>query len=262
MAERRMFAKSIIDSDMFLEMPLSTQALYFHLAMRADDEGFINNPSKIQRIISATKNDLDILVAKRFLLVFKSGVIVIKHWKIHNYIAKDRFKSTLYIEERNQLEIKSNNAYTMTKTEPEFLIESPLYTTCIQDVDNLETQVRLGKDRLGKVSNTIGRFAPPTVQEVQEYCIERQNTVDPQRFIDHYEANGWMVGKTKMKDWKAAVRNWEKNQFPNRATTQKGLSTPRQNFSQSTLSSMSQEQLNEVLANKAQRKRERDDGQT
>lgn len=260
MAERRMFAKSIIDSDMFLEMPLSTQALYFHLAMRADDEGFINNPSKIQRIISATKNDLDILVAKRFLLVFESGVIVIKHWKIHNYIAKDRFKSTLYIDERNQLEIKTNNAYTMVKTEPELLVESPLYTTCIQNVDNLETQVRLGKDRLDKVSNTIGRFAPPTIHEVTAYCIERQNSVDSQRFINHYEANGWMVGKNKMKNWKAAVRNWEKNQFSSRAETQKSPPGPRQNFCQSTISNMSQDQLDKVLAKKSQRKRAMHDG--
>ncbi|HFM7009733.1 TPA: hypothetical protein ACG9XD_003061, partial [Enterococcus faecium] len=89
-----MFAKTIIDSDAFLDMPLSTQALYFHLSMRADDDGFINNPKKIQRMVGCGDDDLKLLMVKRFILVFESGVIVIKHWKIHNYIQKDRYKPT------------------------------------------------------------------------------------------------------------------------------------------------------------------------
>ena len=100
MAERRMFAKTIIDSDAFLDMPLSTQSLYFHLSMRADDDGFINNPKKIQRMVGCGDDDLKLLMAKRFILVFDSGVIVIKHWKIHNYIRNDRYKPTLYQEEK------------------------------------------------------------------------------------------------------------------------------------------------------------------
>ena len=99
-AERRMFAKTIIDSDAFLDMPLSTQALYFHLSMRADDDGFINNPKKIQRMIGSSDDDLKVLIAKRYLLPFESGVDVIKHWKIHNYIQKDRYKPTVYTEEK------------------------------------------------------------------------------------------------------------------------------------------------------------------
>lgn len=90
-AERRMFAKTIIDSDMFLDMSLSTQALYFHLAMRADDDGFINNPKRIQRMIGASDDELKMLVAKQYIIPFESGVVVIKHWKIHNYIRKDRY---------------------------------------------------------------------------------------------------------------------------------------------------------------------------
>ena len=116
MAERRMFAKTIIDSDMFLDMPLSTQALYFHLSMRADDDGFINNPRKIQRMIGASDDDLKVLVMKRFILPFDSGVVVIKHWKIHNYIRNDRYKETVYKEERALLEIKENGAYTELDT--------------------------------------------------------------------------------------------------------------------------------------------------
>lgn len=112
MAERRMFAKTIIDSDAFLDMPLSTQALYFHLSMRADDDGFINNPKKIQRMIGGSDDDLKLLIAKRFIIPFESGIVVIKHWKIHNYIQKDRYKPTIYQEEKSKLIEKENKAYT------------------------------------------------------------------------------------------------------------------------------------------------------
>jgi len=115
MAERRMFAKTIIDSDVFLDMPLSAQALYFHLSMRADDEGFINNHKKIQRMVGASEDDFKILIAKNFVINFESGVIVIKHWKIHNYIRADRLVETNYQEEKSLLEIKDNGAYTISE---------------------------------------------------------------------------------------------------------------------------------------------------
>jgi hypothetical protein len=94
MAEKRMFAKTIIDSDAFLEMPQSTQLLYFHLAMRADDDGFVNNIKSIMRNIGCKEDDAKVLIAKRFIIPFESGVVVIKHWRIHNYIQKDRYKQT------------------------------------------------------------------------------------------------------------------------------------------------------------------------
>ena len=140
MAERRMFAKTIIDSDAFIDMPLSTQALYFHLSMRADDEGFINNPRKIQRMVGAADDDLKVLITKKFIIPFESGIVVIKHWKIHNYIQKDRFKETMYLEERAMLETKGNKGYTLKKEE------------CIQDVYKMDTQVRL---ELGKSKDSI-----------------------------------------------------------------------------------------------------------
>lgn len=124
MAERRMFAKTIIDSDAFIDMPLSTQALYFHLSMRGDDDGFINNPKKIQRMIGASDDDLKMLVAKRFIIPFDSGIVVIKHWKIHNYIRGDRKKDTVYPEEMSLLTEKENGAYSL-KTEEIVLIEAP-----------------------------------------------------------------------------------------------------------------------------------------
>ena len=124
MAERRMFAKTIIDSDPFLDMPLSTQALYFHLSMRADDDGFINNAKKIQRMIGASDDDLRMLAAKRFIIPFESGIVVIKHWKIHNYIRGDRKKDTVYPEEMALLTEKENGAYSLKAEEP-VLIEAP-----------------------------------------------------------------------------------------------------------------------------------------
>lgn len=208
MAERRMFAKTIIDSDAFLDMPLTTQALYFHLSMRADDDGFLNNPMKVLRMVGCNKNDLDLLVAKRFLLTFESGIVVIKHWRIHNYIQKDRYKETVYIEEKKMLETKDNGTYKLTDTE------------CIQDVSSLEAQVRLGKvslelevgkDIIGDKPHTT-KFIPPTVEQVQEYCKERNNTVDAEKFVNHYAASNWFRGKTKIKNWKACVITWEKNE--------------------------------------------------
>ena len=111
MAERRMFAKTIIDSDLFLDMPSSTQCLYFHLSMRAGDDGFINNPKKIQRFIGSSDDDLKLLIAKNFIIPFDSGVVVIKHWKIHNYIRNDRYKETLYLEEKAQLAVTENKEF-------------------------------------------------------------------------------------------------------------------------------------------------------
>ena len=148
MAERRMFAKTIIDSDAFLDMPHSTQLLYFHLSMRADDDGFINNPKKIQRMVGCGDDDLKILITKNFIIPFESGVVVIKHWKIHNYIQADRYKATVYQEEKAMLQVKKNNGYTLLDTE------------CIQDVSNVDTQVRLGKDSIDKDNINIKSDKP------------------------------------------------------------------------------------------------------
>lgn len=151
MAERRMFAKTIIDSDAFLDMPLSTQCLYFHLSMRADDDGFINNPKKIQRMIAASEDDLKLLVLKKFIIPFESGIVVIKHWKIHNYIRSDRYKETVYQEEKSSLKLKDNNAYTICQ---------PLgIPNDSQEVHHLDTQDRLGKDSIVEDSiNTMCNF--------------------------------------------------------------------------------------------------------
>ena len=156
MAERRMFAKTIIDSDAFIEMPISARLLYYDLSMRADDDGFLNNPKKIQRMIGCSEDDLKLLIAKNFIIPFESGVVVIKHWKIHNYIRNDRYKETVYQEEKALLQTKENKAYTLG----------------IPNGYQMDTQVRLGKDSLSKDSieeDNISPPAPPSDTVAEEF---------------------------------------------------------------------------------------------
>lgn len=197
MAEKRMFAKSIVLTDAFLDMPMSARCLYFTLSMVADDDGFVSSPKSVMRQCGATTDDMGVLISKRFVLAFDSGVIVIKHWRINNYLQKDRYTPTNYQEEMSMLMLDSNHAYTER--------EKPMYTECIQDVYTDKSSI--DKNSIDKCSN--GRFAPPTVEEVKAYCEERQNNVNAQQFVDFYSAKGWMVGRNKMKDWKACVRTWE-----------------------------------------------------
>lgn len=195
MAERRMFAKTIIDSDAFLDMPVTARLLYYDLSMRADDDGFINSPKKIMRMIGASQDDLSILAVRKFIILFENGVVVIKHWRIHNYIRKDTYKETTYKVEKSLLEFDENNAYRLSSTSRGRAVDEPL------------TQDRIGKDRIGQDRKI---FVPPTVDDVRSYCQERGNDVDPEVFVDFYASKGWKVGANPMKDWKASVRTWEK----------------------------------------------------
>ena len=240
MAERRMFAKTIIDSDAFLDMPMSARLLYYDLGMRADDDGFINSPKKIMRITGASSDDMNILIMRKFIIPFDSGVVVIKHWRIHNYIRKDTYVETKYKDEKEQLMLDENNAYTAKKMQ--------LLQLRDEYVDEPSTQVRLGKDSIGKdsigkdsIEKNIGdataphtqvetviqeknsetaarkkreQFIKPTVEEIEKFAHEYNLTkLDPQYFYDYYESNGWMVGKNHMKDWKATAKNWNRRQF-------------------------------------------------
>ena len=214
MANKRMFSLYVIDSDAFLDMPLSTQALYFHLWMRADDDGFINNPKKIQRMVRATDDDMKLLIAKQFLIPFETGVLVIRHWKIHNAIRKDMYKPTMCLAEKAFVDTDDTGVYRI-RNEP----VTDTVRGCIEGVtDSAQSRdetVTLDKNRLDidKNSKSKGekrkRFVPPTVDEVRAYCEERKNGIDPQRFVDFYQSKNWMVGKNKMTDWKASVRTWE-----------------------------------------------------
>ena len=221
MAERRMFAKTIIDSDAFLDMPLSTQALYFHLSMRADDDGFINNPKKVQRMIGCADDDLKLLVAKNFIIPFESGIVVIKHWKIHNYIQSDRYKQTVYQEEKKMLEVKKNRAYTLGVPDG-----NQMDTECIQDVSSLEPQVRLGKVRLDKdsIDNDSDESEPSPKKPVKHKYGEYNNVLltddeleklkteysDYEERIERLSSYVASTGK-KYKSHYATIRNWARN---------------------------------------------------
>ena len=169
MAQRRMFSKKVTDTDVFLDMPLSTQALYFHLNMHADDDGFIDNTKTIQRMIGSSDDDRKLLVAKQFILPFENGVVVIKDWRVHNYIRKDTYNQTMYPNELEQLQINDSGQYERQ--------ELVTYTERPRDVDETLTQVRLGKDRLGKDSKDIlsGSDEPDHVpyKEIIDYLNEK-----------------------------------------------------------------------------------------
>lgn len=133
MAERRMFAKSIIGSDSFLDMPATTQLLYFHLGMRADDDGFVGSPRSIMRMIGAGMDDLNLLCTKEYIIPFKAGIVLISHWQVNNYIQKDRYHETIYTKQKSEVSRGKNG----------------VYTRCIHSGYKLDTQSRLGKSRLG-----------------------------------------------------------------------------------------------------------------
>lgn len=190
MAEKRMFAKTIIDSDAFLSLPLSTQALYFHLSMRADDDGFINKPKSIMRSVGANDDDLALLIAKGFIIPFESGIIVIKHWKIHNYIQKDRYKPTVYVEEISTLRIKDNRSYTLDAS------GQPVYS--------LEAQSSIDKNRKGKIS-----YADNVYMTKKEYQTLVDTYTDKQAtdMIDILNNHKNATGKIYDNDY-SAILSW------------------------------------------------------
>lgn len=227
MAEKRMFSKKIVESDAFLDMPLSSQALYFHLCMGADDDGFLNAPKRIMRMLGCTKGDLEILARNKFILCFETGIVVIKHWKINNSIRTDRYKPTQYIEEISQLTVKENNAYTWINPQLSMLFDS-VDTNGIPNGYQMDTQYSIDKNRIeensiDKVSIEKKRegFARPTLEEVKAYVIEKGYRFDPEAFFSFYESNGWKVGKNPMKSWKDACTTWEKRESTSAAKSKK-----------------------------------------
>lgn len=147
MAQKRMISKKVIQTDIFMDMPLSAQALYFHLNLEADDDGFIANIKTVKRMVGASEDDLNLLIAKHFLIVFEIGILVIKHWKIHNTIKKDRYNETIFIKEKRHLIISESKEYIYSENE------------CIQNSSMLDTQVRLELEKVSKVKNRIDKIS-------------------------------------------------------------------------------------------------------
>lgn len=201
MAIRRMLSKKIIDTDAFMDMPLSTQALYMHLVINADDDGFVGSPKKVMRSIGCMNDDIKILLGKKFILDFDSGVIVIKHWKIHNLIRIDRYTKTTYQKEFSLLEEKKNKSYTLTK---------PTNTNVIPSGNQMAPQVSLGKVSLGKVSleeHIVVETTPiPKEKSFKEYdskYIFNLNEIKKMKFFSDIEVNDLfimlLIQRTKLK---------------------------------------------------------------
>lgn len=187
MSQRRMFSPSIVCSDAFLDMPSSGRDLYFQLGMYADDDGFVN-PRKIMRMLGSSEDDLKILIAKRFVLPFPSGVLVIKHWKINNLVRKDWYRPTQYIEEKSKLSIKENGSYTEDVSQWQ-----PL-------VNDSSTQVRLGK--VNKEDEKVAKAPFPSSSEVSQ---ENQTIT----FDDWLITNGYTTTEYYAGEEEGMVMGWK-----------------------------------------------------
>ena len=214
MAERRMFAKTIIDSDAFLDMPMSARLLYYDLGMRADDDGFVNSPKKIMRMIGASDDDAKILVSKKFIIPFDSGLIVIKHWRINNYLRNDRYTETKYLSEKSQLLLDENDAYKLPNNDVGIPVVSQLG-------GKVDTQVRLGKVRLGNSIETATATRLPADWQPNEIEIQFCKSERPDLNVDNVKNNfkdywaGIGGAKGRKLDWSATWRNWVRNERSN-----------------------------------------------
>lgn len=251
MAERRMFSKKIIDSARFLKMPVSSQALYFHMGVRADDDGVVEGYN-VMKMTGATEDDLKVLVAKGFVTVLNEDLVTyINDWKEHNLIRADRKVDSIYkdlllqiipevqiLEPKQRSDIRKKQSDISTQDNELYMDNQwtstgqPMDTKCPHRLgkDSL-VEVNIGKDSLVKESvvenvdvpqeaeqstaqtKKSKKFVKPSVEEIKNYCIERKNNIDAQYFHDYYEGNGWKVGRNGMKDWKAVIRNWERRDF-------------------------------------------------
>ncbi|MGI6068880.1 MAG: conserved phage C-terminal domain-containing protein [Blautia sp.] len=203
MANKRMFSLDVVDTDIFLEMPVTTQALYFHLGMRADDDGFVSSPKKITNIANCTADDLRVLISKGFVIPFESGIVVIADWKTNNYIRRDRYRPTAYRNEKKLLEEKEGKYIRSTNGIP----------VDIPDHNQMDTQVRLGKDSIEK--HIVGQSpAAYPYKEIIEYLNEKAGThfrpetlktrsLIRQRFRESFTLEDFeKVITCKVKEWK------------------------------------------------------------
>lgn len=213
-----MISLDIIDTDAFLEMPATSQNLYFHLNSRWDDDGFVSAPNKVMKICNAGKNDYDVLIAKKFIIPFESWVCVIRHWKLHNYIRSDRYTETMYKQEKAQLALDGDVYQMSTKCLPN---DNQMSTNGIPMVD--VGKDRIGEDRIKKKEKTS--FEKPTQEEVEQYCKERGNSIDPSSFINFYDSKGRKIWKENMKDWKACIRTREQRNKPKEPQTDQEYAT-------------------------------------
>ena len=215
MAKRRMFSLDVVDTDTFLDMPASTQALYFHLGMRADDDGFVASPRKITTMVNCSNDDLKLLLSKGFIIPFDSGVCLVRDWKINNNIRTDRYKPTQYLTERNTVETTENGAYILSGIPNDNQMSYQRYT-----------QVRLGKDRLGKDRESKAQAPALPLDKYGQYgwvklskeqyssLVKDFGEAETKHCIAYVDESAQATGnKNKWKDWNLVVRkchrqNW------------------------------------------------------
>lgn len=197
MARRRMFSLDVVDTDRFLDMPSSTQALYFHLGMRADDDGFVASPKRTAAMCGCSADDLNLLAAKGFVRPFESGVLVIVDWRKNNQIRPDRYTPTQFLDEKAQLGIPAVNQSTYQRV-PQYRVGKGS-----KEENSLKSESKADKP-------PRPRFTPPSEDEAITYfCGQGSSATEAKSFVDYFTANGWRVGgRACMKDWQAAARNW------------------------------------------------------
>ena len=198
MAQKRMFDKKVVGSDKFIDLPNSTKALYFMAGMEADDKGFFQ-PRKLQRMCGFSEDDFKLLIAKRYFIVFESGVMVITDWNKNNWLDSRRTTETEYVDELKLLKM-INQKY-------EFIIENDIAKPMLSQNSIEENSI---EENSIKENAKRKVFTKPTIDEIQEYCNERNNGINAEAFYDFYESKNWYVGKNKMQDWKACIRTWER----------------------------------------------------
>lgn len=205
-----MFAKSIVLSDAFLDMPASTRCLYFTLGMLADDEGFVGSPKSIMRQCGASQDDMALLLQKRYLLGFGSGVVVIKHWRINNYLQNDRVNPTTYQEELSMLMLDSKKAYT----EKEKIVpENQMYTECIHSIEeNSIEEISIDK----KVRHKYGQYKNVLLSDEDMEKLKNEfpdYEVRIERLSEYMESSG-----KKYKNHLATIRSWARKDKPQQLT--------------------------------------------
>ena len=257
MAERRMMTRKVTDDDHFMALSSSAQALYLHLMMGADDDGFNNQVTVAMFRGHASVQDLQALLEARYVYQFDDGVIVIRHWRMANALRKDRYTATAFRDDLAQLRIDERGVYHLAENGT---VAERLPSGCQVVAERLPDGCRvvaasapqdsIGKDSIGKVSigerdNAPARgFTPPTLEDVIRYAKDNSLTLDSQAFVDYYAGRGWTMGITPMADWRAAVRNWARRD----AEKQKARSAaPRKttfhNFEQRTTAGGSWEEM-------------------
>lgn len=231
MAERRMFAKSIVLSDAFLDMPMSARCLYFTLGMLADDDGFIGSPKSIMRQCGATNDDMLILLQKRYLLDCDNGVLVIKHWRMNNYLQRDRYKETTYLEEKAKLIIDEKGAYTESKTQ------------CIQDVYTGKDSI--GKDSIGyrESKHKHGQYNNVLLTDDDLEKLKQEIPNDYQRYIEKVSEYCASTGKS-YKNYLATIRNWHRRDIEK---VKPQIEDKLPTYNDSNNQTFSEEEENEIL---------------